>query len=321
MKYLEKVDNRYDDAIGDCLVFPENSLIVFFEIYDMDEFNRLVIEAIDPDDDESPLDATLVMVNGSNAMFHFTKIEGEPDEPLPFNKKRLKNIMKMINGSKVIKNISVRYALDSGSGFSAQWLKNSIDKHVIECIKVLKSAKSLHIFAHSPNQYADETIKKLLTEFNELEELMIYGGLKSFPEDEKLLSKLKVAYFEYIGAKGLEKALRGLSPRLELLAINLIKFKKLPNEIGKFTNLTHLEITYSDKFDGMFPDSFKNLKKLEYLDISFNPIETFPEIIYEVAQNLKYLSIEGCDIEKLPDAKMFPNIENTISTDYNIPGN
>lgn len=310
MNYLEKIDNRYDDEIGDCLVFPENSLIVSFEITDMNEFNTLALEATD-DNDEYTL-----KINGSNAMLHFTKIEGEPDEPLPFDKKRLKNIMKIINSSKVIKNISIKYALDDGVGFSARELSNSIDRHVIECIKVLKSAKSLNIYADSPSEYADKTIKKLLTEFHELEELMICGGLKSFPEEDELLSKLKVAYFENIGVKGFKKAISSLSPSLELLAIKEIKFKKLPNEIGNFTNLIHLEITGSYKFDGIFPDSFKNLKKLEYLDISDNPeICTFPEVIYEVAQNIRYLSIEACEIEELPDAKMFPNIENTISTD------
>ena len=286
LQMVEEIKNEYNEEIGDMMAIPEHSLLVTFDLTEIDEADTLRVEEAN----ENMEHEYLYRVDGLKGIFHVPK--PLVSDEMPYDLNHIKWVFKLISSSNIVKNISVKYPLDKGKGFAAKSLKNSYDDYIIDCITILKSAKSLAICAFDPNKYADERIKSLLSKFSELEEFMVIGGLQSFPNKNEVPPSLKVAYFDYIGAKSLKKILENLPLDLEMLVITCTYFEKLPDEIGRLINLKYLEISSAYYFDGVFPESFKNLKQLEYLNISDNLLCSFPEIIFDIADNLKYISIE-----------------------------
>lgn len=127
-----------------------------------------------------------------------------------------------------------------------------------------------------------------------------YKKATEFPLQLSECKNLQSIFIESHNNLDIAKLLKLLSylPKLDTLQLNYCSLKKIPDEIGLFTNLKYLGFKGNNIEE--ISDKINELKSLEYLDISWNFFHSIPFTIRTLPR-LTCLNLETNRLDSLPD--------------------
>ncbi|KAL8090596.1 hypothetical protein AgCh_039879 [Apium graveolens] len=124
--------------------------------------------------------------------------------------------------------------------------------------------------------------------------------LKTLPDTMSNLRALEVLHIQNCYSLETLPIEFGYIESLKELNADGLIVRKLPDSIGKLGKLVELRLRYNSKLESL-PDSIRNLRELEVLDIGYCRLEVLPSEFGNI-ESLKELNAEGLMVSKLPDS-------------------
>lgn len=124
--------------------------------------------------------------------------------------------------------------------------------------------------------------------------------LRTFPNDMKILKKLKELYLHENNFEFVPLQICSIKS-LETLSLRCNQLKSLPDPIGELTSLVHLDVSYNVLLS--LPPSFQKLQRLETLNLDGNAFLQIPQVLFQI-QTLRILKVSGNKLSTLPHELM-----------------
>jgi Leucine-rich repeat (LRR) protein len=127
-----------------------------------------------------------------------------------------------------------------------------------------------------------------------------YDSIKSLPDNFGLLTKLRGITFKYCNQVDWDRSVSVMAqlPRLEYLEITVCKISKLTDKIGRLSGLRSLVLKTNNFLT--IPESTSDLKKLIYVNLSFNPGMKWDEVFNHLPEQIQELDLSGNSLWEIP---------------------
>lgn len=127
-----------------------------------------------------------------------------------------------------------------------------------------------------------------------------YDSIKYLPDNFGLLTKLRGITFKYCNQVDWDRSVSVMAqlPRLEYLEITVCKISKLTDKIGRLSGLRSLVLKTNNFLT--IPESTSDLKKLTYVNLSFNPGMKWDEVFNHLPEQIQELDLSGNSLWEIP---------------------
>ncbi|KAM8888218.1 leucine-rich repeat-containing protein 39 isoform 2-T2 [Synchiropus picturatus] len=144
-----------------------------------------------------------------------------------------------------------------------------------------------------------KTLPDCIVQFSQVQEWQIHRtGLQKIPSFISSFQSLLVLDLSRNGVSEIPKQIGKLT-RLKELLLSYNRLQVVPEELGHCESLERLELAMNRDLREL-PDQFKNLHKLQHLDLSMNDFTSMPGCVVDLPA-LEWLDMGGNRLQHLPD--------------------